>query len=120
MGKVKIVKIIITAIVLLLVILYVRLELVNNYTLRIASSESMEPVVEKGSINVIEKCDIGDIKVGDIVCYKYNGEEILHRVISVDIKKRVLTTKGDNNKYSDNVAISNEILVGRLIKSIYI
>lgn len=77
-------------------------------------SASMEPTLKQGDLVIIESCDITDIKVGDIVEYKKDNIEIIHRVIEINNYTELeLITKGDNNKNKDQKPVKKEDLIGK-------
>ena len=91
-----------------------------GYTVRIVVTGSMKPTIEINSLNIIKICDIEDINVGDIVCYKY-GKDIIHRAVdkkySVKANAEVLVTRGDANQANDDVEITNDMIVGKVVKT---
>ena len=66
----------------------------------------------------LEKDEIKDIKVGDIIVYDHDGSFIVHRVI-----KKVETlngtylfkTKGDNNNGPDSKLVESNQVIGKFI-----
>ena len=67
----------------------------------------MKGEFSKGDAVIVEKInseDLAEIKVNDVIYYKYDGRYITHRV--VDIKRvnnsYVFYTKGDNNDTVDD------------------
>jgi hypothetical protein len=69
-----------------------------------ADTGSMKPVFDKGSngIRVVPDSE-GQINVGDIVSYDFNGMLIVHRVVEkgVDSEGVYFVVQGDNNSFSD-------------------
>lgn len=85
---------------------------------------SMEPTIMTGALLVAEDCDIGDIRRGDIVCFRSEetgtrGWIITHRVVSV-VKNgdgdTVLETKGDANSSVDSQYVTRDNLIGRVTR----
>ena len=89
---------------------------VFGYTARVVISESMEPTIEKNTLSIVKIENIEDIKVNDIICFKYDAD-IIHRVVGIEHKngKKILYTKGDNNTIEDNIEITEDMLVGKII-----
>ncbi|MCA9477958.1 MAG: signal peptidase I [Nanoarchaeota archaeon] len=69
-----------------------------------ADTNSMDPFLDAGS-NALQLVPTSpeDIKVGDIITYKYGDERIIHRVVYIgeDEKGIYYIVKGDNNPTSD-------------------
>ena len=101
---------------------------VNNYRLDVKynkiskifilsiGSESMTPKINMGDVVLIDKgINKNKIKVGDVIAFKYEGNIIVHRVVSLSMKNnnKIYKTKGDNNKDFDAWVISNDDLVGK-------
>lgn len=87
-------------------------------------SESMEPLLYRGDLIVVENVDIfgfqefnpNDIKVGDIVVYNsewFSGGKIIHRVIAINETngEKTLTIKGDHNPVHDSLPVKPEQIV---------
>lgn len=113
----------IVSIIFMIIVLIGFLKLDENtdifgYNIRLVTSSSMEPSISKGNICVIKYCDIEDLKVGDIVCYKYCNRDIIHRVYEVDSKNNSVRTKGDTNKSVDDFVVSDGMLLGIVEKII--
>ena len=86
-----------------------------------ADTNSMLPVLDTGSngIKFVPKSE-KDIKVGDIISFKFEGKIIVHRVVSIgsDELGTYFITKGDNNKYADEKIRFSDI-VSKTIAVIY-
>lgn len=111
--------------IITIVISYSVITVINNgfddifgYTVRLVISGSMEPEIKINSISVIQKCDISEVKEGDIVCFSY-GSDIIHRVINVfNVDNHtILHTKGDANEVPDSIEISSDMFVGKVVKT---
>jgi signal peptidase I len=62
--------------------------------------ESMEPTLHEGSMVYLYRISVTP-KNGDIIAFPYNStSDALHRVVKIE--NGFVTTKGDNNPYSDN------------------
>lgn len=81
-----------------------------GYKFLIIVSGSMEPTLNSGDVVVIK--DTKNIKVNDIVSFKFNGSIITHRVkeIITDKSEIKIITKGDaNNTIDDKEMLLNDI-----------
>ena len=78
-------------------------------------SGSMEPTIKTGSLCFVNKnTDIKDIKKKDIIAFRLSDKTLVtHRV--VDITKKGIITKGDNNKIKDEVITTEKNYVGKNI-----
>jgi len=73
---------------------------ISNYE----SSGSMKPVLDKGTNGIrVKPLSEQDVKVGQIISFRYNGDLIVHRVIEkgVDENGIYFITKGDNSNFAD-------------------
>lgn len=88
-------------------------------------SDSMNPAIKKGTLAIIDKGDINNIEIGDIICYKdtNNNKDIVHRVIEkeiLDTQEVILRTKGDNNLSADNIEVTTKNYIGKIGIYVYI
>lgn len=86
-------------------------------------SGSMLPDIKINSFSIMQYCDIEDIEVGDVVMY-YHPEmdiNITHRCVRKitddNTGEQFLITKGDANAREDGIAVTNEELIGKLVKT---
>lgn len=77
-------------------------------------TESMEPNIKPGDMVIIKKCNIEDVKVGDIIQYKLEDYTVVHRIINIDYIKKIIITKGDNNKSRDINPVFDKQLIGKV------
>ena len=84
------------------------------YAIAIASG-SMKPNINKGDIVIVDQKN-KNIKVDDVIAYKKEGIIIVHRVVKVEKLhgSNVYYTKGDSNKNIDNLAIYEDMVVGKV------
>lgn len=77
--------------------------------------DSMRPLFRPGDSLLLETCDSGEIRPGDVVVFPHprTGKRVVHRVLAV--KKEGLTTKGDNSLTPDGWTISPGEVVGRVV-----
>lgn len=76
-------------------------------------SGSMEPEINTGDLAIVRSAKSDDIKVGDIITFKYDGKVVTHRV--VEKNEEGFITKGDNNNASDNEIVRGEDLIGKVL-----
>lgn len=83
----------------------------------IVLSGSMEPAIMTGDLVITAKADTEDLKVGDVIAYRYGKETVItHRIreVSLDGDKRAFITKGDANNVEDNVMPTEDLVEGKL------
>ena len=84
----------------------------DNY---IVVSGSMEPNIPTGSFAVVNRnADFDDVKIGDVIVFKYEEMNIIHRVVEETTinGKRHFKTKGDANKIDDGFIVTEENYCG--------
>lgn len=84
-------------------------------------SGSMEPNISINDLVIIKEVDKSEIKKGDIVSFKINGEIITHRVINVETDTNgepLYTTQGDANNIQDYNKVKFENIEGKYIGKI--
>ena len=84
-------------------------------------SGSMEPNISVNDLVIIKEVEKSEIKKGDIISFKINGEIITHRVINIetDTNGEILyTTQGDANNIQDYNKITFENIEGKYIGKI--
>jgi len=96
--------------------------------MNVVVSESMEPLLYRGDIVVVEKAnflginefDPNDVEVGDVVVYQatWFPNPVIHRVINVsEINgSKYFTIKGDNNPVEDPELVSPYQITERVVK----
>jgi len=96
--------------------------------LNVVVSESMEPVLYRGDIVVVEKTaflglsefNSNDVKVGDIVVYnaEWYPNPVIHRVINITEVNgtKYFTIKGDNNPVQDPLPVQSSQITERVVK----
>lgn len=87
------------------------------------TTNSMEPNIHSGDIVIVKKYAEDDFKVGDIITFEQEGENITHRILNIeedDLGKKYIT-KGDNNNIEDLTKITyGEIQGKKVIRIPYI
>lgn len=112
---------IITSITLVILGIWFALGIFPIKPLAIATG-SMEPTISIGDIAIIKKCNINDIKVGDIIEYRKDNISVVHRVIDVvqEGGEFHITAKGDNNDTVDKQILEEQLLGKYLFKIKYL
>ena len=80
-------------------------------------SESMEPTLYKDDVVFVKKCDISELKKGDIITFEQDNRVISHRIINITKEKSVVKfeTKGDNNEIVDPDKVTEEQVYGKVL-----
>ena len=86
-------------------------------------SDSMNPKIKKGDVVIVEKIpqdNIGSLKVGEVLVYKYNDIVVVHRIIKMENINEYyyFRTKGDNNNTEDAWTIDQVSVVGKAVTMI--
>jgi signal peptidase len=96
--------------------------------MNVVVSESMEPVLYRGDIVIVEKTNLfginefnpNDVQVGDIVVYKANWfpNPVIHRVINETQVNgtKYFVIKGDNNPVQDPELVLPSQITERVVK----
>jgi signal peptidase len=83
-------------------------------------SYSMVPTFSRGAVVISVKMnqkDLSKLKVGDILHYKSENGEVIHRIIEIQKDKdgRLLfKTQGDNNNTPDQNLVEEEQVIGKV------
>ena len=88
-----------------------------HYHAMAVGSGSMNPVIQKGDVVVIEKIEDNNysiIKVGDVIAFNFGNTVVVHRIIKIIENKGqyFFYTKGDANKDADNFVVENNMIKG--------
>lgn len=89
-------------------------------------SPSMVPTIKVEDAVVIQRNEINEYKVGDIITFvssdpRYSGVTITHRIVGIEKTKNNVSyfrTKGDNNNTEDATLVSYENIYGKVILKI--
>lgn len=92
------------------------------YALAIGS-DSMNPKIKKGDVVIVEKLsqeNIGTLKVGEVLVYKYNDMVVVHRIVKMEKidDNYYFRTKGDNNTAEDAWTINQSSVIGKTVAMI--
>lgn len=87
------------------------------YKAYVITTNSMEPELKKDDVVVIKKAKADNLKQGDIVTFKQNGETITHRIVQIDDIEdgKLYITKGDNNNVQDEKGLRFDQIEGKLV-----
>lgn len=86
-----------------------------KYTILSIGSGSMTPNINKGDAVFCEKLDDKSPQIGDVIVFKKDGKNIVHRVIEiVDLNdnEKIYFTKGDSNEGPDGYPIEKKDIYG--------
>jgi signal peptidase len=70
----------------------------------VVTGSSMEPVISKGALVIVEPVSPTAVSRGDIITFDHYGQMTTHRVIAIDTSNATsptFTTKGDANAVAD-------------------
>ena len=81
------------------------------------ASGSMEPELHIGDVAIIQKCNVNDVNVGDIIEYQMEGYTVIHRVVEKIQRKGeyYFVTKGDDNNSPDADEVREDQLIGKVV-----
>lgn len=87
------------------------------YKAYVITTNSMEPELKKDDVVVIKKVKADNLKQGDIITFKQNGETITHRIVQIDDIEdgKLYITKGDNNNVQDEQGLRFDQIEGKLV-----
>lgn len=83
-------------------------------------SGSMQPKLEIGDIVIVKKVKAEELQIGDIISFRQGESVITHRITNIVIQngETQYKTKGDNNNAEDSGTISQDIIEGKVVKSV--
>lgn len=70
----------------------------------VVTGSSMEPVINKGALVIVEPVSPTTVSRGDVITFEHYGQMTTHRVIAIDASNAAsptFTTKGDANTVAD-------------------
>jgi signal peptidase len=103
-----------SAILLLLVGFAVWLIAFSSYKLYVVHTGSMEPTDPVGSLEIVH---VGHYRVGQVVSFRFHGETIGHRLLSIN-QDGTITTKGDANRSADPGHPPKSSVIGEVVTDI--
>ncbi len=86
------------------------------YAIAVATG-SMRPNLNVGDVVIVDQHkDYKDLKVGEIIAYKYHGIVVVHRLLNIVVIKDdyYFYTQGDANDAVDNYIIYPNMIVGKV------
>lgn len=112
--KVNVVTLVIASI-FMAVVVYFTSGYFHYYAIAVGSG-SMEPVIYKGDVVIVEKIEdeYDKLEVGQVIAFDYSGVIVVHRLVNIvmDNNHYYFYTKGDANYSPDNYAISEDMIIG--------
>lgn len=115
----KVISVVLNTIVIAITLIGITLTVFYFYgiTPTVVISGSMSPKIPTGSVSFIDtKYPYDKLKVNDIIVYKFQNNQVIHRVIKVTDEG--LETKGDANNFSDHISTSRENYYGKCLFSV--
>lgn len=96
---------------------------IGGYMMFRVVTGSMEPTIPTGALLLTKQIDIGQIKLGDIICFRTQeaaiwGEIVTHRVVELmelENGEVLLRTQGDANFVADGYMVTRGNLIGKVI-----
>lgn len=111
----NIVQVLLTMMMIIVFLLTV-LKFAGYYPYCVLSS-SMEPTLQIGDLILVKDEKTKNLKVGDIVTYYGQQNQIVtHRI--VEVQETEYITKGDHNKDVDITSLHNQQIIGKVIVAI--
>ena len=103
---IDILSIVTTIIIFALAMLLVGVR-IFGYTPYAVVSGSMSPEISKGSLVYVKSVPFEEIEVGMPITFLLNEDLLVatHRVVDIDTKEKVFTTKGDANQSNDALKV---------------
>lgn len=96
---------------------------IGNRTILWVKTGSMEPAIEEKSYILVEKADVKNLKVGDVITF-YSPDPVLkgqyntHRIIEIIGDNDAFITKGDNNPGQDQYSVKADMVVARYVRNL--
>jgi signal peptidase len=103
----RFIKALVIIILLAIVGALVGIYLIDDYSVHVVMSDSMQPTIKSGDMVIIGKPGslfTGDIAPGEIITFKRNENLITHRIVSID--GDTIFTKGDGQEEIDPWPVS--------------
>jgi len=84
-----------------------------GYKPAVVVSGSMEPRIMQDGLILVKHESFDNIKVGDIVVFKFGDAMVSHQVISKDASN--IQTKGINNNSPDPFSVTPDMVLGKVV-----
>ena len=78
-------------------------------------SGSMEPTIPVGSIVYVKDIEEEQLSKGDVIAFNSGASIVTHRIVSIDDKNKLITTKGDANNTEDFTKVAFTNVYGKVI-----
>ena len=78
-------------------------------------SGSMEPSISVGSIVYVKNAEFDELAEGDVIAFESGASVVTHRITSIDLQSKLITTKGDANDTEDFVPVAYVNVIGRVV-----
>ena len=94
----------------------------NIWLTTVADTNSMDPVIDIGHTAILTNdFNAQNLAIGDVVVYTNGYQDIMHRIIKIDIdgEGRRYTLKGDNNSRPDRYIVRDSHIKWLLLGVIY-
>lgn len=123
-SKSKLIKNIISYIVIAIVFIFMVISILSNlgllgYKFYDVLTGSMSPTINPGSLIIVKEIDDSEVKEGDVITFKGTSTSNLttHRVVEVIEKNNNIKfqTKGDANDVLDPMLVDEGLLVGKVV-----
>lgn len=123
-SKSKLIKNIISYIVIAIVFIFMVISILSNlgllgYKFYDVLTGSMSPTINPGSLIIVKEIDDSEVKEGDVITFKGTSTSNLttHRVVEVIEKDNNIKfqTKGDANDVLDPMLVDGNLLVGKVV-----
>ena len=107
-------------ILLLSAVVAVTVSKLSGVNLFAITNGSMEKTIYIGDLVVSKPCDFEEIAINDIMVFADQNDRsaFTHKVVDIDVKNRLLYTKGEANEVNDPVATPYAYVKGKVIKTI--
>jgi signal peptidase len=90
---------------------------IGPYKIMTVLSGSMSPTFNAGDVIIGKSIDIKNLKLGDIITFKYNESLTTHRIVNISKNGEVITfkTKGDYNNVEDLGLVNGQEVVSKYL-----
>ena len=102
--------------ILSLLIIFMMICSLTIVRVSIVVSGSMEPLIHTGSV-VVTTRSVDTVECEDIVLYKLDDMNVIHRVVEVN-EDGTFVTKGDHNESKDFKDVSYDQIIGKYLFTI--
>lgn len=92
----------------------------REHKIVLVETGSMKPTISEQQFVIVEKYHSQVVKVGEVIMFKHNGGNVIHRVVErkadgtgviIDTEYTYIT-KGDNNEEKDTYGVTSDQIVG--------